>query len=331
MGRRTVSIDDIKTQPSDMTDEEESPPSSERQDFALEKSRKIDVRKWPTVAAAARMLRVQASTIRRFVRNGDLNPVKDPEGVLRFDPDELAELNPDEEVSHGELLKIATNLGAETRKFAEQAAGHAERMVSLIEKPMQSLLDAQAKMLQRAMARIDALEERRSSDIDAAEEARSLNHERQLKEREFAVREARMNKAFETLLGYAPVIIHRLTQSLDKDGKPVDEKPAEPITAEEDVKLLVSILAKDPERIASLSMLLGQAQAMKLLEIGRTYQAGKRPDKVVGEGIITDLILDVLGREDDELGKIGAAFGAEAYPVWMRIVEAYKPLATEKM
>jgi hypothetical protein len=145
------------------------------------KNSPVDLTRWPTRAAAARILKCSISTVRRLQSDGDLAFVTDGNGISRFDPtvlDDLADGN---------------------ERPEEVMSGLVEKFASLIAEPPSKLLAVAVAESERKDKRISELEQRLSEMLDTVERARTLEHERELKRSEWQRQEDRKDQAIELL------------------------------------------------------------------------------------------------------------------------------------
>jgi len=174
---------------------------------------------WPTMLDATKELSVHHTVIRRFVADGMLKQIVDPEGRKRFAPADIVSLKayaadlPDDEkqppiravggITHEEFAG-ATSL-------VKQVYAHHQTMIPLLVNAWAEVMRVGREQSERDARRIAELESARDAASLARENMISQEHERALASKVIEASEARKSKAFSTLIDTAaPMLVKKL-------------------------------------------------------------------------------------------------------------------------
>jgi hypothetical protein len=141
----------------------------------------VEISSWPGTADAAKIAQVHPSTIKSWRGSGRLKAQMDLSGNWRHDPDSLAEL-----IGQPETTDPATLLATGMTSIVQQGERAGERLLAMTEitnSSLERVVTLMGSELDRAYARIAALEKERGEILDRADRAMeaSFKHERWLK------------------------------------------------------------------------------------------------------------------------------------------------------
>lgn len=180
-------------------------------------------RHWISQTRVCARLEINHRQLKKLVDSGDLPPGKScPDGTTRWDPAFIDQRASELELGEG---KSPEERPADMAKAQAQSVGtatnHVERMVQLLERPIQTAM----AMLRQTNAdlreeneslrdRLEASEQMRSDMIRAREELLSEQAAREIAARESASRDERKKAMFEIVAKRAPGVLDALGKTL---------------------------------------------------------------------------------------------------------------------
>jgi len=163
--------------------------------------------KWPTRGGAARLLGYSLSSIKRLEREGKLTPIKDNDGVHRFDPGMIEGLRlelggkPPPETE----AVIASIDGATTH--ARDSGRHLERVLGLVLNPSESLLDLYKQVCSDLREECIKLRAENFAYLTSMADMLKTQRQEDIEERKIALSDARKEQAIGLLKSAIPMII----------------------------------------------------------------------------------------------------------------------------
>lgn len=160
-----------------------------------------DVRKWPIRAQAAKLLSVSPRTVHRMAVRGEIEVQEDPEGVKRYNPDDVEALGEAESPGSGEdPAKISL-------QALRASVSHVERLVNLIVDPRERILNLAQDEIVALRSRVTTLEHERSQWLCKYDELQSASLERDVIRQGFERGQARLDRGLQEVAKHGPRLI----------------------------------------------------------------------------------------------------------------------------
>lgn len=181
--------------------------SNGKSSSSLDDWKQHDSGRWQTAAVLSRSTGLSTRHLAKLGDQGAVPRQKNGEGVWLYDRDAAEDFAPKGAEELSDYIASLVSL-------LKQAEGHTAETFRMVHGPAMELFGFYKAELAAARVRIEHLERTHDDLVKAKEDALSQVHERQIAERLLIARQARWDKAFDTLSECAPGLLNQLLESI---------------------------------------------------------------------------------------------------------------------